>query len=98
VTKEISDKSREFYITFVFTKTNMAAQTEGFQVVIKGIQIPADVAKRLEVEIRQVVLKELASLDLKGDYVVSNLQKQNEPTASLPGGHGTRGIVVISQY
>jgi hypothetical protein len=47
-------------------------QTEEFQVTIKGIPIPADVTKRLEVEIRQVILKEIATLDLKGDYVVSD--------------------------
>ena len=41
-----------------------------FQVNLGNLKLPADVQKRIAVGIREVVLKELAALDLKGTVAV----------------------------
>jgi hypothetical protein len=37
-----------------------------FHVELNGLKLPDDVSKQIELEIRQIVLKELAKLDFKG--------------------------------
>jgi hypothetical protein len=41
-----------------------------FVVDLEGFSLPAAIKNRIATEIRRVVMKELASLDLKGDLVV----------------------------
>ena len=67
-----------------------------YHVVVQGIKLDSETEKRIEVEIRRVVLQELASVDLKGDLQISPLEKfpalfETEALTG-PGGH-TAGIV-----
>jgi len=39
-------------------------QEANFSVEIKGLKVPQDVAKRMEAEIRQTVMRELGKIDL----------------------------------
>jgi len=54
-----------------------------FRVKLSGLKLPPDVEKRIAIEIRRVLLHELASIDLHGDLRIS-------PSFAL--GNGTQGI------
>jgi hypothetical protein len=60
-----------------------------FSVVLEGIELPSDVRKNIELEIRKVVLQNLATIDTKGDLVVSALGSKLRAF-----GGGTIGIAV----
>lgn len=46
-----------------------------FKVELKGLKLPDDVTKRIESEIRQTVMKEIAKIDLEGDLQVARLPR-----------------------
>ncbi len=46
----------------------MPAKATRFVAELKGIKLPAEVEKRISTEIQQVVMRNLATVDLKGDY------------------------------
>jgi len=51
-----------------------------FSVGIKGLKVPQDVAKRMEDEIRQTVMKELGKIDLTGyQFTFSRLRPVYQP-------------------
>jgi hypothetical protein len=53
-----------------------------FRVVLKGLNIPIEVRKRIEAEIRQVVLKEIAGLDLRDEHIMDcDVKKHQEEMA-----------------
>jgi hypothetical protein len=67
--------------------------TVDFQVVIRGVTVPADAAKRIEASIRRVVLQEIAQIDLRGKGARLHVPDTfPESRARIPG--GTMGIVV----
>ena len=49
-----------------------------FRVVLKGLNIPIEVRKRIEAEIRQVVLKEIAGLDLRDEHIMDGDVKKHQ--------------------
>lgn len=51
----------------------MEQRVEGshFEVKLSGIKLPADVESRVALEIRRVVMRELAGIDLKGDLRIA---------------------------
>jgi hypothetical protein len=49
-----------------------------FLVILKGLKIPQEASKRMATEIKEVVLRELASLDFEGDLVIKRLPKGRE--------------------
>ena len=55
-------------------------------VVLKGLNIPIEVRKRIEAKIRQVVLKEIAGLDLRDEHIMDfDVKKHQEEMAkSMP--------------
>jgi hypothetical protein len=71
-------------------------QSSEFHVVLQGLKLEPDVEKRIEMEIRKAVLKELAQIDLKGELDISPLEKfpsLTTPEALAAPGH-TAGIAV----
>ncbi len=56
----------------------MSDKSTIFHVVFEGIKLPADVERRIEENIRKLVLSELASLDLKGDLQIVSRSKLAE--------------------
>ena len=56
----------------------MNKRRKDFKVVIEGLNLPKDTQNRIANEIRRTVLREVASLDLRGDLVVKNMPKGKE--------------------
>jgi len=60
-----------------------------FSVEIKGLKVPQDVAKRMEDEIRQTVMKELGKIDLTGyQFTFSRLR---------PGWYGIPAVGAVQR-
>lgn len=75
-------------------KSSKQTKTSEFRVVLTGLNLPSDVEKSIESEIKSVVMKHIASMDLKGDFIVSPLGK----IAGGPGGGGpTQGINIVAK-
>jgi hypothetical protein len=76
-----------------------AATSASYHVVVRGIKLSPEAEKRLEVEIRRVVMQELASIDFRGDLQISPLSKFPDlfdPGNPRIGGGHIAGIVVIN--
>ena len=70
-----------------------------YHVGIQGIKLGPDAEKRIETEIRRVVMQELASIDFQGDLQVSPVSKFPALFGDrfpIGGGH-TAGIVIINR-
>jgi hypothetical protein len=52
-----------------------AATSASYHVLVQGIKLDPEAEKRIEVEIRRVVMQELASIDFKGDLQISPISK-----------------------
>lgn len=48
----------------------MSQQRNKFEVSISGLELPEEVAKRLESEIKKTALREIANMDTKGDLLI----------------------------
>lgn len=68
-------------------------KTRQYRVSITGLTLPPEVEKKIECEIRRVVLEQLAAIDLKCDLLISALGR----TASLGGGGPTTGLFAKAQ-
>lgn len=68
----------------------MANNKKEFHVEIYGLEIPENVAKNIEKDIRRVVFNHLADMDLKGSCVIEDLPK--ELAARLGGSLGGAAI------
>lgn len=67
-------------------------QASEFRVVLQGLKLKPEVEKRIEAQIRAVIMQELAGIDLKGDLHI--LPRSKFPSIfARPGGGGTAGIV-----
>jgi hypothetical protein len=60
-----------------------------FHVVLTGLKLAADVERRIEGQIRQIVMQELAQLDLGDDFTVAARSKFAKTRAF---GGGTMGF------
>jgi hypothetical protein len=69
----------------------MSSERVEFRVSLQDIKLSKDRLDAMEAAIRKSVLNEIATLDLKGDYVVENLVKEEELMRALGP---TRGIRV----
>lgn len=65
-----------------------------FRVVLQGLKLPREVERRIEVEIRKAVMREVASIDMKGDLQIlprskfpSSFETHDEP--------GVSGVYII---
>jgi hypothetical protein len=71
-----------------------------YHVGIQGIKLSADTEKRIETEIRRVVMQELATIDFQGDLEVSPVSKFpqlfGDRFPPIGGGH-TAGIVIVDR-
>jgi hypothetical protein len=76
--------------------SSMSQSLDEFRAVIRGLNLPAENAKNIEVKIRQVVLDEIARLELKGDYVIrkSGSESSKGEKQRTPFPPGLRGIVI----
>jgi hypothetical protein len=69
-------------------KSSKQTKSSEFRVVLTGLNLSSDMEKNIESEIKKVVMKHIASIDLKGDLLVSPLGKIGGPG----GGGPTQGI------
>jgi hypothetical protein len=49
-----------------------------FVIDIQGLKLSADISRKIESEIRQIVLNEIAKLDLEGDFSMRQTCKEFE--------------------
>jgi hypothetical protein len=65
-----------------------------FHVVIEGVKLSADAEKRIETEIRKMILAEIATTDFKGDLQISPVEKYPKLISSglVPPGRRPIGI------
>jgi hypothetical protein len=68
-------------------------QSSEFRVVLQGLKLKPDVEKRIEAQIRAVVMQELAAIDFKGDLHILPRSKFPSIFTKNGGGGGTAGIV-----
>ena len=74
--------------------------TTTYHVVVQGFKLSKDAEKRLETEIRRVVMQELAASDFQGDLQISPITKFPDlfdPAKARIGGGHTAGIWVQEQ-
>ena len=59
-----------------------------FKVVLEGLNVSADLSAQIERDIKKVVMQHLASIDLKGDLVISPLGPNGGGTTGIHAGNG----------
>lgn len=62
-----------------------------FRVILKGLKLKADVEQRIEIEIRRVVMRELAAIDYHGELAISPRTRFDR--AREEGNGSTAGLV-----
>ena len=59
-----------------------------FKVVLDGLNLSHELSKQIERDIKRVVMQHLASIDLKGDLVISPLGPNGGGTTGIHAGNG----------
>jgi hypothetical protein len=78
-------------------KRATSSNSSEFHVILQGLKLSAEAEKRIEIEIRKIVMSELATIDLKGDLQISPIEKFPALVANSPfrpGGGHTAGIFI----
>lgn len=75
----------------------MKDQEREILAIFKGVDLPDEVFTRIAGELKNIVIKEIAKIDTKGDLVVKDLPEQRAIRtfdAAGGGGNGTAGVEV----